>query len=453
VRSGAISPRELLEAAIARVERLDPVLNALVSTDFGRALERADRTDPEGAFAGVPYLVKDLVPYAGLPWEMGSRLFRGRRAQTTPEYLERTLATGVAVIGKTATPELGLLPVTEPRLHGATRNPWSTAHTPGGSSGGAAAAVASGMVPFAHASDGGGSIRIPASCCGLFGLKVSRGRQPEPGPPMPGELGVNHCVSRSVRDSEVLLQATARTAADGSTLPPVAAAPGEASRPLRIAWYATGYDGARAHPECLAATESAARLCELLGHAVAEERPPLDAERFAESFLVLWAHVPHALVEQVVRATGEPPPRDALEGWSWDLVDHYRRQPEGALANAVAHLQEVTREMERFHERYDVVLTPTLAAPPVRVHELAHSLPFETLRERVLTWVGFTPFANATGAPSMSVPLHWTPDGLPVGSLFTAAHGREATLLGLARALEEARPWRHRRPPLFAGDA
>ena len=446
MRSGDVSPRELLEAAIARIEALNPVVNAVVSTDFGRALERSNGDAPEGPFAGVPYLIKDLVEYEGLPFEMGSRLFAGRPGRTNPEYVKRILATGVSVVGKSATPELGLLPVTEPRLHGTTRNPWSLDHTPGGSSGGAAAAVAAGMVPFAHASDGGGSIRIPASCCGLFGMKVSRGRQPEPSPPLPGELPVNHCVSRSVRDSEVMLQATARTAGDGSTLPPPVPAPGEAPPRLKIAWSATDFAGRRSHPECVAATESAARLCELLGHDVEEVRPDFDGERFIESFLVLWAFIPTRLVEAVTRATGAPPPRDALEGWSWGLVDHLKRQPDGALERAVAHLQEVSGSLASFHEDWDVMLTPVLSKPPVRAHELAHDLPFETLRERTLAWVGFTPLANVTGGPSMSVPLHWTPEGLPVGSLFTAAHGAEATLFGLARQLEAARPWIGRRP-------
>jgi len=450
VRSGAVSPRELVMAAIARIERLDPVLNAVVATDFGRALERVDDGVPEGPFAGVPYLIKDLIEYEGLPWRNGSRLSADSVGRTNPEYVKRTLATGVVVLGKSATPEFGLLPVTEPRIHGATRNPWNLEHTPGGSSGGAAAAVAAGLVPFAQASDGGGSIRIPASCCGLFGMKVSRGRQPEPGRPLPGELAVTHCLTRSVRDSEVLLQATARGAADGSTLPPPLPLLGEAQRLLRVAWYTTDPSGERVDPECVAATESAARLCELLGHVVEPARPDFDGEAFVEHFLVLWAHIAHAVVEQARRATGELPPRDALEAWTWGLRDHYLAQPAGALERAVTHMQATTEALRRFHERFDVVLTPTLSKPPLRVHELAPDLPFETLRERTLAWVGFTPVANATGAPSMSVPLHWTAGGLPVGSMFTAPHGREAWLFALARQLEQARPWAGRRPPTFA---
>jgi amidase len=450
VRSGAVAPRELVAAAIARIERLDPVLNAVVATDFGRALERVEHGAPEGPFGGVPYLIKDLVEYEGLPWRSGSRLMDGQVGRRNPEYVERTLATGVVVVGKSATPEFGLLPVTEPQLHGATRNPWSLEHTPGGSSGGAAAAVAAGLVPFAHASDGGGSIRIPASCCALFGMKVSRGRQPEPSPPMPGELAVNHCVTRSVRDSEVLLQATARSAADGSTLPPPLPGPGEAPRRLRIAYYATDYTGDRVDPECVAATESAARLCDLLGHEVEAARPDFDAEAFAENFLVLWAHIAYAIVEQAQRASGKLPPHSALEAWTWGLRDRYLALPDGALERAVAYMQQTTEAMRAFHERFDVVLTPTLAKPPVRIHELAPDLPFDTLRERTLAWVAFTPVANATGAPSMSVPLYWTAGGLPVGSLFTAPHGREAWLFSLARQLEEARPWARRRPPVFA---
>jgi amidase len=281
-------------------------------------------------------------------------------------------------------------------------------------------------------------------------MKVSRGRQPEPSPPMPGELAVTHCVTRSVRDSEVLLQATARGAADGSTLPPPLPDPDAPPQRLRIAWYATDWAGERVHPECVAATESAASLCELLGHHVEPARPDFDGASFADHFLVLWAHIAWAIVEGATRAAGAPPPRHALEAWTWGLRDEYLSLPEGALERAVAYMQTVAEAHRAFHERFDVVLTPTLSKPPVRVHELSPELPFPTLRERTLDWVGFTPVANTTGAPSMSVPLHWTSDGLPVGSMFTAPHGQEATLFGLARQLEEARPWAGRRPPVFA---
>jgi amidase len=450
VRSGALSPRELVQAAIARIERLNPVLNAVVASDFARALERAAGPLPQGPFTGVPWLVKDLDEYQGVPWRAGSQLFADRVGRHNSEYVTRALASGLVVLGKTSTSELGLLPGSEARVYGAARNPWSPEYSPGGSSGGAAAAVASGMVPLAHATDGGGSIRIPASNCALFGMKPSRGRQPEPGPRLPGDLAVTHAVTRSVRDSQRLLVATALGAADGSALPPPVAPPGEPVRRLRIAFYATGYHGERVHPECRAAVDSAARLCELLGHEVAEGRPALDGESFVENFLVLWASIPHAIVAQIELATGGPPPRGALEPWTWGLVDHFRAQPEGALERAVAYMRQVSEQMRVFHERWDVLLTPTLASPPLRTHELAPDLPFELLRERTITYVSFTPLANATGSPSMSVPLHWTRDGLPVGCLFTAPRGDEATLFGLARQLEEARPWQGRRPSVVA---
>lgn len=447
VRSGAASPRELVEAAIARIERLDPVLNAVVATDFGRALERAQGPLPDGPFTGVPYLLKDLAEYEGVPWRAGTRLFADRVGRTNSEYVKRTLATGVVVLGKSNTPEFGLLPNTEAYVYGPARNPWNPDYSPGGSSGGAAVATASGMVPFAHASDGGGSIRIPSSNCGLFGMKVSRGRQPEPGPPVPGELGVTHAVTRSVRDSEVLLQATARSASEGSNLPPPVPPPDTPPRKLRIALHTSDYYGERVHPECVAAVESAARLCALLGHEVEPAHPPIDGESFIETFLVLWAYIPYAIVEQIRRATGAPPPREAFEPWTWGLVEHFRRQPERAVERAVAHMQRVTEQVNAFHASWDVLLTPTLATPPVRTHELAPDLPFEKLRQLTIDYVAFTPVANATGGPSMSVPLHWTPEGLPVGCLFTAPHGDEATLFGLARQLEAARPWIGRRPP------
>lgn len=449
VRSGAVSPHELVEAAIRRIEQLNPVLNAVVTADFERALERCQRPLPKGPFTGVPFLLKDLMEYEGVRYCSGSALFRDRIGKTTPELARRMEASGLVVLGKTNTPEFGLLPCTEPALFGPSRNPWDPSRDPGGSSGGAAVAVASGMVPMAQGGDGGGSIRVPASNCGLFGMKVSRGRQPEPRS-SPGNLAVRHVLTRSVRDSLTILQATALTESEGSELPPMAAPPGRPSPRLRIAFHTTDYTGASAHPECVAAVHSTAKLCELLGHSVVEDQPKLDGDRFIDHFLVLWSFIPTLIAGEVEKHLGHAPPTTAFEPWTWGLIDHYRRQPEGALESALQYMQQVSEEMTRFHERYDLILTPVLSKPGVRTRELSPDLPFEILRERVADYVTFTPVANATGNPAMSVPLYWTAEGYPVGTHFSGRAGDEATLFSLAFQLEEARPWANRRPQVSA---
>jgi len=449
VRGGAVSARELALAAIRRIEKLNPVLNAVVATDFERALERCLRPLPEGPFTGVPFLLKDLEDYQGMRYTSGSLLFRDRVGSATPELTRRMEATGLVVLGKTNTPEFGLLPCTEPKLFGPARNPWDASFDPGGSSGGAAVSVASGMVPMADGGDGGGSIRVPSSNCGLFGIKVSRGRQPEPAL-RPVDLAVRHVLTRSVRDSAAMLQATALSHAEGSRLPSPLAPSDRKPRRLRIASHTTDLTGVRSHPECVAAVVSSARLCELLGHRVEEAKPKIDGESFIDHFLVLWSFIPAMILDEVTRELGRPVPPNAFEGWTWGLVDHYRKQPEGALEAAAKYMQEVTREMARFHESYDLVLSPVLSRPGVRTGELSPDLPFEELWRRVVAYVTYTPVANATGSPAMSVPLHWTPEGYPVGSHFSGRPGEEATLFALAEQLEEARPWANRRPRLLA---
>jgi amidase len=449
VRRGAVSPRELVEAAIRRIEKLNPVLNAVVATDFERALKRAAGPIPDGPFRGVPFLLKDMVDYPGMPHTYGSVLFRNRVGGTAPELVRRMEAAGLVVLGKTNTPEFGLLPCTEPNLFGPSRNPWNLSYDPGGSSGGAAVSVASGMVPLAQGGDGGGSIRVPASNCGLFGMKLSRGREPEP-KPTPGDLVVRHVLTRSVRDSVAVLQASALTKDEGGQLPPPVSPPGQELRRLRIAYHTTDLGGVSSHPECVAAVVSSAKLCELLGHHVEEAGPKIDGERFIEQFMVLWSYMPTMVLEQVTEQLGRPVPQSAFEGWTWGLIDAYRKQPAGALEAAVQHMQEVTREMARFQERYDVVLSPVLSKPGVRTRELSPDLPYEELLARVVAYVTYTPVANATGCPAMSVPLRWTSGGYPVGSQFSGRPGDEATLFALAEQLEEARPWANRRPRVFA---
>jgi amidase len=449
VRRREVSPRELAEAAIARIETLDGSLNAVVSRAFERGLALAEAPLPEGPFRGVPYLFKDLMDWEGVRTTFGSRLFAGNIARKTDEAARRMLATGLVPLGKTNTPELGLLPTTQSQLLGPAHNPWNPAFDPGGSSGGAAVAVASGMVPIASASDGGGSIRVPACNTGLFGFKPSRGRIP-PRTVRPGQLSVIHCVSRSVRDSETLLEAIHITSAEGSELPPPVHDPEQSGRGLRIAWSTRSLYGAATHPDCVTAVESAARLCESLGHHVEDASPDLDADAFIDHFLTFWSLIPSALVDRITQQSGSPPPRDGFEPWTWGLVERFRKLPADAVARAVDHMAQLARQMERFHQRYDVWLTPVLSKPALRSGELDGNTPYAEALEEAVAYVAFTPIANATGQPSMSVPLHWNAHNLPIGALFTGRVGEEATLLALARQLERARPWAQRWPGVSA---
>lgn len=445
VRRGEVSPLELIDAAIARIEAVDPALNSVVTNTFERARILAAGRLPDGPFRGVPYLVKDLSDWAGVRTSHGSRLYQDYVPQVSSPYVQRSLDAGLVPVGKSNTPEFGLLGTTESLLLGACRNPWNTEFTPGGSSGGAGAAVAAGLVPFAHATDGGGSIRIPASCCGLFGLKPSRGRL------SPGEVGegidlsVEHCVSRSVRDSAALF-AAAEYRGDDAPLPPVGHVTAPAERRLRIAFSTRTYTGAAPHPEVEAAAQRAAALCADLGHHVEEAGPTVDGERFIDAFMTVWASWPAAVVAEARMRNLEP--ADALEPWTIALAEHFRALPETALADAGALFAQMARVYEAFFTRYDVVLTPTLSAPPVRIGAQAPTVDFRTLWEAVTSWVAYTPMHNATGNAAMSVPLAWSSEGLPIGMQFVAPMGGERTLFELAYELEAAAPWAGRWPAL-----
>ncbi|MBI2827576.1 MAG: amidase [Planctomycetia bacterium] len=452
VRRKQVTPRELVDAAIARVERLNPAINAVVTETYEQARTRTDGPVPQGPFAGVPYLLKDLDPNKGVRLTYGSVLFKDNIADETSEIIRRMEQAGLIVIGKTNTPEFGLLPTTEPRLFGPCRNPWNRDYSSGGSSGGAAAAVAARIVPLAQASDGGGSIRIPASCCGLFGLKISRGRNPEaPGVEDDG-LSVVHCVSLSVRDSAALLDATRGPTAGERwyAAPPkrpyaqeVGAPPGK----LKIAMMTKDLAGNAAHADCVAAVTSTAKLCEELGHTVEEASPKIDGEAYANAFMVLWAAVAGRVVKAATKVLGSKPPEEALEPWTWKLAekDATHTPADASLAWSEV-LQPASYEMVRFLSRYDLLLTPVLGLPPIKIGELQQTLSYDAMLERLLTYVAYTPFVNATGQPAMSVPLYWNAAGLPIGSHFVARHGDEATLVRLASQLERARPWIKRRP-------
>ncbi|WP_375197625.1 amidase [Sphingobium sp.] len=456
VQRKQVSASELLEAAIARAEALNPRFNFLAQKhyDFGRAAIANGL--PQGPFSGVPWLLKDLNTYvAGLPTENGSRFFRGYRPAVTSELVKRIEKAGFVIFGKTTVPELGLTGTTENKLNGDTRNPWNPAHITGGSSGGAAAAVAAGVLPAAHATDGGGSIRIPASCCGLFGLKPSRGRVPM-GPPRTegwGGLSVHHAVTRSVRDSAAILDATqgpepgsryaAPTPAE-SFLAQIGKAPGR----LRVALMLSPAAGSPVDPECTEAARAAARLCESLGHHVEEASPKLDmAALGAASFVLIGSNVAADMLDRA-RATGQAIGPDVLEPITLGFVAYGQKATGMDFARANNALQAGALAMAQFMAHYDVILSPTLAAPPLELGRinLTPDTDFGHWGERAATFSPFTQIANMTGQPAMSVPLGMAKNGLPIGVMFMGRYGDEATLLRLAAQLESAAPWKNRRP-------
>lgn len=450
VRRGEMTTVELVEAAIARIEHLNPLLNAVVTCEFERALDAAHRGLPTGPFTGVPYLLKDLaIEWEGVRFTEGSRFLRQNVSGHDQELTVRLRRAGLVLLGKTNTPEFGTRPTCESALFGATRNPWDTSRTPGGSSGGSAAAVASGMVPMAYGNDAGGSIRFPASCCGLFGLKPTRARLPfgpEYGDVFSG-LAVEHALTRSVRDSAVLLDSTAgHDLGDPYWAPPpvrpfadeVGADPGR----LRIAFSAWTPDDQPAHPDCVAAVNDAAVLCADLGHEVIERNlPGIDAQVGGAVDVVFNAAVAW-IVAYWVRKLGREPEPDEIEPHTRAWADEGSRVTAAHYLLAVQDLQAFSRTVARFFTEVDVWLTPTLGEPPLRLDEAASSASFMAFP----AWV-----ANVTGNPAMSVPLHWNLEGLPIGVHFLGRFGDEATLLRLASQLEEARPWAARTPTIFAG--
>jgi amidase len=329
-----------------------------------------------------------------------------------------------------------------------TRNPWNLERSSGGSSGGAAAAVASGMVPVAHASDGGGSIRIPSANCGLFGLKPSRGRMlPNRPSTWAIDISVSHVVSRSVRDSAALFAATERTGPD-APFTPIGLVSQPLNRPLKIGLVMNTGGGQAPNPEVRAAVEGAARLLESLGHAVEPTALPMDGARFGFDFTVLWASGAAELVAAIGQALGRKPDTDVLEPFSLAMAELVSHLTPDVLPAAIARLNDDMKAYDTWLTTYDVILSPVLGQPPVELGHVAGWVPFPDLQQRLNAYVGYTPVQNVAGAPAMSVPLHWTADGLPVGVQIAGRAGGEATLLALAYQLEEAQPWAHRRPPV-----
>jgi Asp-tRNA(Asn)/Glu-tRNA(Gln) amidotransferase A subunit family amidase len=457
VRRKQVSPSELLESTIRRAETQNPKYNflALKMYDYGRA-EIAHGL-PQGPFAGVPFLIKDLnEDIAGFPTSNGSRYFEGFVAARTSTLVERYRAAGLVIFGKTTAPEFGLSPSTEGKRFGYTRNPWDPSRSSGGSSGGASAAVAAGVVPMANASDGGGSIRIPASTCGLFGLKPSRGRVPMGPEHTEGWMGMSavHAVTRSVRDSAALLDATHGLELGSQYSAPTPERPflqevGRSPKRLRVALMTRPLSGTPVDPECLDAVRSAARLCESLGHVVEEAAPAIDGRALADAFLDTVSVSVTAKLEAYAQATGRAPSPDVLETVTWYFYQRAQKTNPLALARASTTFQGAAVKLAEFMQNYDLILTPTIAQLPAKLGVL--NLSPENMQDYVAAVVSYAPFgqlANETGVPAMSVPLAWSKAGLPIGIMFTARYGEEATLLRLAGQLEQARPWANRRAPI-----
>ncbi len=458
VRRKDVTPIELVETAISRIERLNPTLNAVVTRMYDQARAAVAGPLPEGPFTGVPFLLKDLLAeYAGVRFTEGSAFLDGHYVpQVDSELTRRLKRAGVVIAGKTNTPEFGILPTAEPRLFGPARNPWDLGRTTGGSSGGSAAAVAAGMVPMAHGNDGGGSIRIPASCCGLFGLKPTRGRNPL-GPhygDLFSGLVVEHALTRSVRDSAALLDATSGPdLGDPYAAPPparpfsaeVGAPPGR----LRIGFTTTAATGVPVHADCVSAVRDAAALCADLGHEVTEAAPALDGNELSQTFITVWAAGAAWTIDDWARKTGQTPSPERFEPLTWGLYEMGARRSASVYLLAVQDLQRVARDIARFFARYDVWLTPTLGEPPVPLGSFdpEPDNPMQGLF-RAAQFVPFTPICNGTGQPAMSVPLFWNGTNVPIGVHFVGRFGDEATLFRLAAQLEQARPWAGRWPAI-----
>ena len=459
VRRREVKPIELVDAAIDRIERLNPALNAVVTEMYDHAREAAAGPIPEGPFSGVPFLIKDfLAEYAGFRFTEGSAFLQDFVPDEDSALVKRHKRAGLLTIAKTNAPEMAIGATTEPRLFGPTHNPWDTARTPGGSSGGAAAAVAAGMVSMAHGNDAGGSIRIPASCCGVFGLKPSRGRNPlgpHYGDVFSG-LVAEHALTRSVRDSAALLDATSGPDVGDpyeARMPQrpfveeVGADPGR----LRIAFTIRTPLGSEVHADCTAAVQNAAALCEELGHDVEEAAPTFDAELLWRSFTTAISVGMAWGIADWERRTGRTATDESFEPLVWALRGRGREISAPEYQLSIQDLQRTSREISRLFVDHDVWLTPTLGEPPLPLGTLVYSGgdPFE-LRRRQAAFSPFTYMSNVTGQPAMSVPLRWNADGLPIGTHYAGRSGDEATLFRLAAQLEEARPWAGRRPPVSA---
>ncbi|MFN0301440.1 MAG: amidase [Burkholderiales bacterium] len=467
VKRKEVSPTELLKSALALVARVNPKINALCNLSVEVARAAIAKGLPPGPFEGVPFLLKDLGAAAiGTPCSSGSRFFAGATAEHDAEIVARYRKAGLVIFGRTTSPEMGINPSTEAVVYGGpTRNPWNLNHSAGGSSGGAGAAVAAGILPMAHASDGAGSIRIPAACDGLFGLKPSRGRMPL-GPDMGegwGGLLSQHVVSRTVRDSAAALDAThGEDVGAPYAAPP---APGIAyldaiktpPERLRIAFTDTTFEGGAIDPEVAHAVRSVAQACAGLGHSLEEARPQIGLQEMLRPLMVVVATGTGAAIRARSRVLGRVPREDELEPVTRGALEVSQTLTAADYLEAISTLHSLSRRVAHFFARYDVLLLPVLAEPPAVIGRFAMTQPdFMAYRlgtKGIAPYSPFTPLANMTGQPAASLPLAWSQSGLPIGIQIITRFGDEVTLLKLAAQLEAVQPWFDRRPGLGADQA
>lgn len=463
VKSKQVKPEELVSLSIKAIKELNPDLNAVVSILEEEALNEIKAGLTDGPFTGVPFLIKELVLHAAnVPTSMGSRLAEGTVFPVDSELMARFKKAGFVTIGTTTTPEFGYNAATEAVLYGPTRNPWNKNHSPGGSSGGSAAAVAAGIVPVAHANDGGGSIRIPASCSGLIGLKPTRGRIPA-GPynsePLNG-IAIEFGLTKTVRDTAYLLDAVSGPDVGCYGWPE---SPAEEYkkliekpiRPLKIALMTKPVSGVPVDEECLKALNETAQLCKDLGHIVVEDTPKYDPEELSLATLRIWTANIYNMIEGSGKMLNRTPSEENIEAAIWQCYLYGKQMKASELLEAIDINAKISRMVGHFFTDYDVLLSPTIATLPAKIGFLNANNPSIDAKqwtEQIFTYAPFTNLFNATGQPSISLPLKTSKNGLPIGMQFTGRFADEATLLQLATQLEKALPWNERKPEIHASN-
>jgi amidase len=460
VRSGEVTPAELVDAALARIDAVDPALNAVIHRFDDKARTVAAGELPDGPFLGVPFLVKDIVCHtAGDPYHCGMQFLKDRSwtAETDAFLAVKLRRAGFVFVGKTNTPELASTVTTEPLAYGATRNPWNTEHSPGGSSGGSAAAVAAGLAPVAHGNDMGGSIRNPASQCGLVGLKPTRART-SLGPSFGefwGPLTHEGVLTRSVRDTASVLDAIqGPMPGDPYTAPrpaaPFASAVVADPSPLRIGFRATGLGGIGVDEECATAVVATAQLLENLGHSVEEASPAALDEPFADGYLPVFASALARDLDRWSATTGDTIRDEQVEPWNWQISEMGRGVSATDYLAAIEKLQSFSRRVAAWWKYHDVLVLPTVGLPPPKLGVFAPGADLPAVLPSLNQLTQFLIPFNVTGQPAMSLPLATTADGLPIGVQIVGAFGREDVVLALGAQLERAQPWAHRRPAVHA---